>query len=93
MLTKYKNQGNILIMGDLNARTENEDGLHEKLGKQLSHLLANIERTTLKTDNRCSCDINTSGRKIVTICSSHGLEFANGQTPGDRYGNFACFKQ
>ena len=46
MLTKFKNKGNILIIGDLNARTENEVGLHEKLGK-LSHLLANIGRTIL----------------------------------------------
>ena len=35
MLVKYKDKGHILIMGDLNARTGNEDGLHEKLGKQL----------------------------------------------------------
>ena len=92
MLTKFKNKGNILIIGDLNARTENEVGLHEKLGK-LSHLLANIGRTILETDNRCSCDIKTSERKMVTICSRHGLEIANGQTPWDRYGNFTCFKQ
>ena len=51
-------------MGDLNARTGNEDGLHEKLGKQLNHLLPDIEGTTLKTGNRCSCDakVNTSGK-------------------------------
>ena len=28
---------------------------------------------------------------MVTICSSHSLEIANGQTPGDRLGNFTCF--
>ena len=35
MLVKYKDKGDILIMGDLNTRTGNKDGLHEKLGKQL----------------------------------------------------------
>ena len=29
MLIKYKDKGDILIMGDLNIRTENEDGIHE----------------------------------------------------------------
>ena len=93
MLIKYKDKGDILIMEDLNARTGNEDGLHEKLGKQLNHLLPGIEGTTLETDNRCSCDVkaNTSGRKLLIICSSHSLELTNCQTPGDRLGNFTSF--
>ena len=93
MLIKYKDKGDILIMGDLNARTGNEDGLYEKLRKQLNHLLPDIEETTLETGNSCSCDakVNTSGRKSLTICSSHSLELANGQTPGDRLGNVTCF--
>ena len=82
-------------MGDLNARTRNEDGLHEKLGKQLSHLLPDIEATILETGNRHSCDVkaNTSGGTLLTICSNHSLEIANGQTPGDRLGNFTCFNK
>ena len=36
MLIKYKIKWDILIMGDLNSKTGNKDGLHEKLGKQLS---------------------------------------------------------
>ena len=93
MLIKYKDKGGILIKGDLNPRTGNEDGLHDKLGKQLNHLLPDIEATTLETGNRCSCDIkvNMSGRKLLTICSSHNLELANSQKPGDRLGNFTCF--
>ena len=69
MLIKYKDKGDILIMEDLNARTGNEDGLHEKLGKQLNHLLPGIEGTTFETGNRCSCDVkaNTSGRKLLII--------------------------
>ena len=80
-------------MGDLNARTGNEDGLHEKLSKQLSHLLPNIEASTLETGNNSSCDVkvNTSGRKLLILCSSHSLEITNGQTTGDRHGSFTCF--
>ena len=84
----------ILIMGDLNPRTGNENGLHEKLGEQLNHILPDIEATSLETHNRCSCDVkvNTSGKKFLTVCSRHSLELAHGQTPGDRLGNFTCFK-
>ena len=68
----------ILIMGDLNARTRNENGLQEKLGEQLNHILPDIEATSLETDNRCSCDVkvNTSGRNFLTVCSRHSLELA-----------------
>ena len=94
MLIKCKDKGNILIMGNLNARTNNEDGLHEKLGKQLNQLLPDIEGTTLETGNRCSCDVkvNISRKKLLTISSSHSLEITNGQTPGGRLWNFTCFK-
>ena len=71
MLLKSKDKGIILMMGDLNARTGNEDSLHGKLGKQLNHLLPDIEATTLETGNKCSCDVkvNASGRKLLTTCS------------------------
>ena len=36
MLVKYKIKWDILIMEDLNSKTGNKDGLHEKLGKQLN---------------------------------------------------------
>ena len=93
LLIKYKDKGDVLIIVDLNPRTGTEDGLYEKLGKQLSHQPLDIEATTLETDNRCSCDVkvNASGRKLLTICSSYSLEIANGQTPGGRLGNFTCF--
>ena len=63
MLIKYKDKGDILIMENLNT-TGNEDGLHEKQGKQLNYLLPDIEGTTLETSSECSCDVkvNTSGR-------------------------------
>ena len=49
--------------------------------KHLSHLFPDIEATL----------VNTSGRKLLTVCSSYRLESANGQIPGDKRGNFTCF--
>ena len=69
LLIQYKDRkGDILIMGDLNARTRSQC---EKLVKQVSQLLPDTEITTLETGNRFSCDVkvNTSGRKLLTICS------------------------
>ena len=68
MLIKYKVKWDILLMGDLNAWTGNEDSPHEKLGKQLGQLLPDTEATTLESSIRCSCHvkINTFGRKLVT---------------------------
>ena len=51
--------------------------------KHLSHLIQDVEATTL---------VNTSGRKLLTVCSSHRLESANGQIPGDKRGfHEGCF--
>ena len=51
------------------------------------HLLRDTEESALETDNMCSCDVkvNTSGRTLLTICSSHSHEIANGQTTEDRF--------
>ena len=39
-ILKYKNKGNIIIMGDLNARIGNKDNtLNKKLNEDLGHLL------------------------------------------------------
>ena len=48
-------------MGNLNAKIGNEDGVHEKLDKQLNHLLPDIEGTTLET-GMCSCDVKVQGQ-------------------------------
>ena len=80
-------------MGDLNARIGNKDNtLNKKLNGDLGHLLP----TTMELSNsqdRCSCDnsVNTAGRKLIKLCNNHSLRVANGQTPGDRVGNYTCF--
>ena len=43
--------------------------------------------------NRCCCDdkINASGRTLLKNCNNHNLRIGNGQTFGDRLGNYTCF--
>ena len=39
----------------------------------------------------CDNSVNTAGRKLIKLCNNHSLRVANGQTPGDRVGNYTCF--
>ena len=92
-LLKYKSKGNVIIMGDLNARIGNKDNtLNKKLNEDLGHLLPS-EKESYKSQNRSSCDnaVNTAGRKLIKLCNNYNLRVANGQTPGDRLGNYTCF--
>ena len=58
----------------------------------MGHLLPTTKELTNSQD-RCSCDnsVNTAGRKLIKLCNNHSLRVANGQTPGDRVGNYTCF--
>ena len=80
-------------MGDLNTRIGNKDNtLNKKLNGDLGHLLPTTKELTNSQDI-CCCDnsVNTAGRKLIKLCNNHSLSVANGQTPGDRVGNYTCF--
>ena len=79
-------------MGDLNARTGIED--HTLcLNNHISQLLP--DTNAIQDGNRCSCDDkkNSYGRMLLKLCNNHNLKIANGQTPGDRIGNYTCFNR
>ena len=89
---KYREKGDILIMGQLNSRTGREGNMYHKNNKYVAEIAPeNNKKTSLKGD-RSSCDdkTNTSGRKLLNICHDHNLNIANGQIPGNRLGNFTC---
>ena len=79
-------------MGDLNARTGIEDHTL-RFDKHISHLLP--DTNSIQNGNRCSCDdkTNSYSRMLLKLCNNHNLKIANGQTPGDRVGNYTCFNR
>ena len=82
----------MLIWGDLNARTWSQGQSQHNFDNHLQQLLP--EGGKLPSDlDRCSCDekINATGRTLLKICNNRNLRIGNGQTSGDRLGNYTCF--
>ena len=91
-ILKYKEKGNILVLGDLNTRTGSQGQSQHNIDNHLQHLLPEADKLPSDLD-RCSYDgkINASGRTLLKICNKHNLRIYNGQTSGDRLGNYTCF--
>ena len=91
-ILKYKEKGNILILGDLNASTGSHGKSEHNFDNHLQHLLPEADKLPSDLD-RCLYDdeINVSGRKLLKICNNHNLRIGNGQTSWDTLGNYTCF--
>ena len=93
-ILKFKKLGDIILMGDFNARKGN---LQDQI--ELNSVFTNLENTEgdflvgHKFPNMRSTDTKTnkSGRSLVEILSSNSLICLSGRTNGDPLGNFTCF--
>ena len=90
-ILKYKEKRNISILEDFNASTGSNGKSQHNFDNHLQYLLPEADK--LPSDlNRCIYDdeINVSGRTLLKICSNHNLRLGNGQTSGDKLGNYTC---
>ena len=83
-LAKYNDQGHLLLLGDLNSRTQN-----------LCDFLQDADEDHSGTSDfpRNSFDEaspNTYGRKFIDMCREVPLRILNGRFLGDFMGNFTC---
>ncbi|KAK3082441.1 hypothetical protein FSP39_009605 [Pinctada imbricata] len=93
-ILKYNNLGNIMLLGDFNART----------GRlQCDYIIDDENRymdfdSSYISDNpiyeRISMDksVNEYGRNLLELCKANRLRILNGRTIGDTIGKFTCYQ-
>jgi len=85
----FQAQGNVLLTGDLNARTGIEpDVIDPQNHKHVFDQAPLFNTPTLTHRNNLDCEINQSGREIVHLCRALGLYIVNGRFRGDSLGRF-----
>lgn len=90
-INNFKNEGNILLCGDLNARTGSApDFIQGDSDKHIPFDPSYIIDTEIKT--RCSEDnkLDDRGKQLNDLCISSGLRILNGRSLGDLFGKFTC---
>ena len=104
-IVKFGAKGEVLIMGDLNARTGQIDDRCDDQDRQIWESMEGmgisvpptftnqqgINRLVLK---RCSMDkiANSSGERLLGLCKDLGLVILNGRLPGDMVGSCTYFQ-
>ena len=91
-LIDYNSKGNILITGDLNARTgksNEENEIRDKYINELCPIEDKIHISAIR--NNCDRKINKYGKKLLQLCEIFNLNIANGKIAGNRLGNYTCF--
>ena len=94
IVEKYNNKGDIILMGDFNARTGNEDDFISN--DAAAHIPVSNDFYPIDTavGKRSSHDtiVDTRGKELLDICISNQLRITNGRIFGDSYGAYTCYK-
>ena len=85
-LAKYNDRGHLLLLGELNSRTQN-----------LSDFLQDADEDHSGTsdfprNSFYQASPNTYGRKFIDMCCEIPLRILNGRFLGDSMGNFTCVR-
>ena len=94
-IKKYNKLGEILIMGDLNSRTQDRaEIIPISKGKEVDAALQLPESVEDNFQYRANADleINDNGRKLLKLCQKFELRIVNGRKWKDLMGQFTCFQ-
>ncbi len=81
----FQTKGNVLICGDLNARTGNEpDFVNTQGDKCITNTCPSLPSYHLR--NNYDNFTNKSGKSLLQLCQSLGLYIVNGRIRGDSFG-------
>jgi hypothetical protein len=93
-ISKYRTKGEVLVLGDLNARTGQEDDREGERGEAWGHAPAANEGDIARAGQvgpRKSADLpkpNPHGKRLLQLCRETGMVILNGRLPGDEHGAF-----
>ena len=79
-IEKFSRHGNIMILGDLNARTGFESDFVTKDGKKF--ITNDCSELSFDVDQRNNFDdnVNSHGKRLLDLCRSFDLNKLNGRT-------------
>jgi len=86
----FQAQGNVLICGDLNARTGLQPDFTDTQGSKYINNKLTVINTTFSHIHRNNHDhrVNKNGKYLIQLCRSLGLYIINGRLRGDTLGRF-----
>ena len=94
-LAKYAPMGDLILMGDLNSRTQelldyipNESFDYVPLNDELY----NIDTIGTYPRNNMDPGTNSYGSKFLELCKTVPLRILNGRMFGDLFGKFTCYR-
>ena len=90
---KYSTQGQILLLGDFNARTGTLNDFIEKDADDFLTIQNTYNRDTdCPKRNNTDYTINKVGREILRLCIGNRLRILNGRLTGDLDGKYTCYQ-
>ena len=93
-LAKYAPMGKLILIGDLNARTQT---LCDYIPNEsfdylpLNNDLYNIDSVETQPRNNMDLGSNSYGNKLLELCKTVPLRILNGRMFGDLFGNLTCY--
>lgn len=92
-IAQYSNNGNILLMGDTNARTKNKVDFIVNDTNEFMDLPEDYTFDTQKPRNSMDLHGNVTqhGKLLLDLCIASQLRILNGRTKGDTLGAFTYF--
>ena len=94
-ISKYSADGNVVIAGDLNAKTGTlSDSLYELMDdySPVNDIVDySFDRTSDTRQNSDKHPVDKQGEIVLGICKNHKMRILNGRTRGDRTGKFTRY--
>ena len=91
-IVNFQKRGQILLQGDLNARTCNENDFISPDKTIDFDFLNNNGDITLPARNSEDKVIDNRGKELLETCKSLNLVITNGRKPGDMYGKYTSIQ-